>query len=203
MTLGEKMKMLRMQKCLSQERLAEQLGVSRQAVTKWEADQTTPSADHLIALAGLYEVSLDMLVNTSHTEHEEYKNTPKYNPILRANLTRIAIICQAAFLNAAIQENPFLGSPLWMILTVLPLLFSSIWMVWNLRYEKEKKQRKKNTQIELLYCLLQWAIALFGFYTKHYFPTAASLITVCLVYILYVNPKYMNRQLVRKRKNKV
>lgn len=203
MTLGEKMKMFRTQKGLSQEKLAEQLGVSRQAVTKWEADQTTPSADHLVALARLYEVSLDVLVNTSHTEHEEYKHPPQYNPILRANLTRIAIICQAVFLNAAIQEYTFKGSALWMILTVLPLLFSSIWMAWNLRYEKDEKQRKTNTQIELLYCLLQLAIALFGFYTKQYFPTAAALITVCLFYILYVNPKYMNRQLVRKRKDKV
>ena len=62
MTLGERLKMYRTQKGLSQEKIAEMLDVSRQAVTKWEAGQTTPSSDNLIALANLYDVSLDELI---------------------------------------------------------------------------------------------------------------------------------------------
>lgn len=81
----------------------------------------------------------------------------------------------------------------------LPLLLSSIWMAFNLRYEKDKKQLKKNTRIELLYCVVQVVIALIGYYAKLYFPMTISLIIVCLVYILYINPKYMNRQLVKKK----
>ena len=47
---------------LSQEALAARLGVSRQAVSKWERSESSPDTDNLIALAALYEVSLDDLL---------------------------------------------------------------------------------------------------------------------------------------------
>ena len=47
---------------LSQEALATQLGVSRQAVSKWERSESSPDTDNLIALAALYGVSLDELL---------------------------------------------------------------------------------------------------------------------------------------------
>lgn len=47
---------------LSQEALAAQLGVSRQAVSKWERSESSPDTDNLIALASLYGVSLDELL---------------------------------------------------------------------------------------------------------------------------------------------
>ena len=51
MTLGETIKEQRTAHGLSQETLAEAMGVSRQAVTKWEAGQSAPSSEKLIALA--------------------------------------------------------------------------------------------------------------------------------------------------------
>jgi len=48
---------------LSQEELAEKIGVSRQAVSKWERAEASPDTDNLILLAKLYEVSLDELIN--------------------------------------------------------------------------------------------------------------------------------------------
>ena len=47
---------------LSQEELAEKLGVSRQAVSKWERSEASPDTDNLIALAKLYGVTLDELI---------------------------------------------------------------------------------------------------------------------------------------------
>ena len=47
---------------LSQGELAEKLGVSRQAVSKWETDAGLPDLDRLIALSGLYNITLDELV---------------------------------------------------------------------------------------------------------------------------------------------
>ena len=47
---------------VSQEALAAQLGVSRQAVSKWERSESSPDTDNLIALAALYGVSLDELL---------------------------------------------------------------------------------------------------------------------------------------------
>lgn len=48
---------------LSQEELAEKIGVSRQAVSKWERGESSPDTDNLITLAGLYKISIDELIN--------------------------------------------------------------------------------------------------------------------------------------------
>lgn len=55
---------LRKQNNLSQEALAEKLGISRQAVSKWERAEASPDTDNLILLARLYGVSLDELLKT-------------------------------------------------------------------------------------------------------------------------------------------
>ena len=59
--IAEKLKQLRINSGLSQERLAEQLCVSRQAVSKWETGEALPDMENMIALARLYGTSLDEL----------------------------------------------------------------------------------------------------------------------------------------------
>jgi len=51
----------------SQEELADKLGLSRQAVSKWERAEASPDTDNLICLAKLYGVSLDELLSTDDT----------------------------------------------------------------------------------------------------------------------------------------
>ena len=63
MTFGEKLKKLRIEQKLSQEDLANQLGVSRQAISKWEQDIALPDTNNLILIAKIFKVSLDDLVN--------------------------------------------------------------------------------------------------------------------------------------------
>lgn len=53
---------LRKSKKLSQEQLAEKIGVSRQAVSKWERGEASPDTDNLIALAEIYDVSIDEIL---------------------------------------------------------------------------------------------------------------------------------------------
>lgn len=55
---------LRRKHGLSQEELAEKLGISRQAVSKWERAESSPDTDNLIGIARLYNVSLDELLKT-------------------------------------------------------------------------------------------------------------------------------------------
>lgn len=62
MTLGERLARLRTQRGLSQDALAEALGVSRQSVSKWETDASIPELDKLVKLSDLFEISLDALV---------------------------------------------------------------------------------------------------------------------------------------------
>ena len=64
MTLGKRIAEHRQQMGFSQEKLAEIIGVSRQAVTKWEADQTLPSSSNLLKLAEVFGTTADMLLPT-------------------------------------------------------------------------------------------------------------------------------------------
>lgn len=65
MSLGETIHRLRVQKGLTQNELAEQLGVSRQSVSKWETDGSIPELDMLLKLSQLFEISLDELVGNA------------------------------------------------------------------------------------------------------------------------------------------
>ena len=65
---------LRKAKGLSQEELADKLGVSRQAVSKWERGEASPDTDNLIELAKIYGISLDELVGLSKQEEKKENN---------------------------------------------------------------------------------------------------------------------------------
>lgn len=62
MTLGQRIQELRKQNNLSQEALGEKLGVSRQAISRWEMDGAVPEVDKLIAMGKLFGVSLNDLL---------------------------------------------------------------------------------------------------------------------------------------------
>lgn len=62
MTFGKRLIRLRNQKGLSQDALAESVGVSRQSVSKWETAASVPELDKLVKLSDLFEISLDELV---------------------------------------------------------------------------------------------------------------------------------------------
>lgn len=62
MTLGERIKACRRKAGLSQEKVAELVGVSRQAVTKWESDQSAPNTDNLFRLAEILGTTVDFLI---------------------------------------------------------------------------------------------------------------------------------------------
>jgi transcriptional regulator with XRE-family HTH domain len=68
MNFNEKLQALRKEKGLTQEELAEKLDVSRQAVSKWEAEQAMPEIDNLIGLANIYGVSMDYLLTGKEFE---------------------------------------------------------------------------------------------------------------------------------------
>ena len=68
--LGNRLAELRKQHNLSQEELADQLGVSRQAISKWERGEASPDTDNLIELARIYNISLDELLGLKKEEKE-------------------------------------------------------------------------------------------------------------------------------------
>lgn len=74
MTIGEKIYDLRVQKGLSQEKLAELLNVSRQAVSKWELGQAVPDVDKIIRMSELFSVSTDTILLKETAENPSQDN---------------------------------------------------------------------------------------------------------------------------------
>lgn len=73
-TTANRLYELRKQHGYSQDELADMLNVSRQAVSKWERSESSPDTDNLIALARLYNVSLDELLGFDHENQKEHNN---------------------------------------------------------------------------------------------------------------------------------
>lgn len=76
MTLGERIKAERQRLGLSQDALAEQMDVSRQAVTKWESGRSAPSTEKLLKLSTLFGCSLDDLAGKPTTEEAAPASPP-------------------------------------------------------------------------------------------------------------------------------
>ena len=62
MNIADRIQYLRKQRGLSQEELADKIGVSRQAVSKWESEQSTPDLDKIIVMSDLFEVTTDYIL---------------------------------------------------------------------------------------------------------------------------------------------
>ncbi len=86
MTLGNKLSKLRKENNITQEQLAEKLGVSRQAISKWESDITFPETDKLIYLSELYDCSLDYLLKDNTEEPKPAAPQPAQNKGLTINI---------------------------------------------------------------------------------------------------------------------
>ena len=76
MTIGQRIAQLRKEKGLSQKRLGEELGVSRQAISKWEADGAIPEVDKLIALSRLFGTSVGYLLGVEEEPAARQEDAP-------------------------------------------------------------------------------------------------------------------------------
>lgn len=71
--LSEKILKLRKMNGMSQDELAEKVGVSRQSVSKWESDQAIPELDKILLLSGVFNVTTDSLLQTSELDELTFK----------------------------------------------------------------------------------------------------------------------------------
>lgn len=71
MDFGQKLKEIRKNEGLSQEQLAEKIGVSRQAITKWETGKGMPDIENMMILAEIFKTTLDELVSQSMPRQED------------------------------------------------------------------------------------------------------------------------------------
>lgn len=74
MNMSDRIRELRKTKGMSQEELAEKIGVSRQAISKWESAQSMPDLDKIILLSDYFEVSTDYLLKGLDSTLASYGN---------------------------------------------------------------------------------------------------------------------------------
>ncbi|MBQ6901153.1 MAG: helix-turn-helix transcriptional regulator [Firmicutes bacterium] len=103
MRFSEKLLQLRKRNGFSQEELADRLGVSRQAISRWEMGTAVPDSMNLLQISKVFGVSTDYLLNDDYESDNDIPKVKESNKILQSNLTVIAIICQMAFLNAVMR----------------------------------------------------------------------------------------------------
>lgn len=102
MTLGDKLSKLRKENNYTQEQLADVLGVSRQAISKWESDTTYPETDKLIRMSELFDCSLDYLLKDK-VETDNETQTDDSDVLLRIRF------------HEKKSKKMLLGMPLWHI----------------------------------------------------------------------------------------
>ena len=79
MKLGETIKYYRTQLNLSQAELGDKIGVSRQAVTKWETDTGIPNINNIQALSELFHISIDALLSSDYHVQSLYESKIEYD----------------------------------------------------------------------------------------------------------------------------
>lgn len=113
---------LRKKNGLSQEALAEKIGVSRQAVSKWERAESSPDTDNLIALAELYNLSLDDMIKGNNVEQVEVnaeENNKKEDKVSLLKLFPYPVFIALLYLFIGLVWD--LWSPGWLLFLTIPI----------------------------------------------------------------------------------
>ena len=160
MTTGQKIQTLRKQRGLTQEQLAQRLGVSRQAVSRWELDESLPETANLLPLGEVLGVSLDPAQGLEGPVLKEEPSAPAEPsptvPSLRALLKRrlwlfllpVELVVFAALALWRLGNAPSLAlilliQGLWLCFLLYLLLLVIYFLVWGIRYFKQRTRPPK------------------------------------------------------------
>ncbi len=114
MSLGKNIQFLRKQQKVTQERLAEKMSVSRQTISKWEADEVIPELNKLIDLCDMFACKLDTLIRENLTAYEEIYSEIKIKTVKPFRMGRYVMITPnpeddvLAYLDAWAQKSGLL-----------------------------------------------------------------------------------------------
>lgn len=155
MTTGQKIQALRKGRGLTQEQLAARLGVSRQAVSRWELDETLPDTQNLLPLKEALGVSINTLLDSTRGLEEPAPQaglapaaaSPPARPSLGALLKRrfwllllpVELVLFVALAVWRLGKAPSLAllllvQGLWLCVLLYLLLLVVYFLVWGIRY---------------------------------------------------------------------
>ena len=153
MKLEEKIVRLRKAAGMSQEELAEQLNVSRQAVSRWESGTAMPDASNLLQLSRLFQVTTDYLL---HDDYQSDEDLPRLKQTREDNVRQAlqyltvleAMVVLMQFMTVVILESVFFG-----VLSTIPLLM----VVVGTEYSYRKKGNKSSASYrKKIYKITAW-----------------------------------------------
>lgn len=145
MNISERLFNLRKEKNLSQEELANVLGVSRQTISKWETGESNPDFDKIIPLCEFYGITSDELLSGKkdiiETKKEENRNNFARNMAIAIGLYIISVVFVVVADEIFNQE--IIGIALFFIVNAIAtslIVYSSI----KYKSEKEKEEKTEN-----------------------------------------------------------
>lgn len=124
--IANKLVKLRKQYGYSQEQLAEKIGVSRQAVSKWERSESSPDTENLIALAKIYNLSIDDMINHNSSNDNSYSASPN-------SMGQTESVEENSYDDTRDDDrNKYLKRiPIPIVATVVYMLLGFVWDLWH------------------------------------------------------------------------
>lgn len=180
MNIGERLYELRKEKHLSQEEVAEKLDVTRQTISKWETNQSTPDFDKIKPLCNLYGISADELLTgekreTVVAEKSVDVKEKRAKGIALGVLTYFISIVWIMISIPVLLINPVAASAIFILICGIAT-FIIIYTCMTYKREKvEKEEEEKNPVIKSINKIIE--IICFAFYMVISFMTMAWHIT--------------------------
>lgn len=129
MNLGEKLIKLRKDKNLSQEEVAEKLGVTRQTISKWETNESTPDLNKIVPICNLYDITTEELLTDKIIVKKE--NNKVKNQSLKLIDSIISTIALLLYLSISFLTRRW--DITWIIWIIYVVVLEIIKLVFTLR----------------------------------------------------------------------
>ena len=125
MKFGENLKNIRKSKNISQEYLAEKLGVSRQSVSKWETGENFPSMNNIMCLCEIFKCKINDLVHEDFTDIESLDSEIKESVVKfkKEKQIKVKLISKIIYIMANIVNKIFIGVAVLISIMILALPF--------------------------------------------------------------------------------
>lgn len=208
MNIADRIQQLRKAKGISQEELADKIGVSRQAVSKWESEQTTPDVEKVLLLSDFFDVTTDYLLKG--IEHAPGETPPaREKPDARIfSITGTAFNCMGLILAAMVwyEEQTATATAVGLILYVIGCMIYGIGMTVS---EHSTKARAKRSfwsiniwVLSFLPMSLVYNILAGGVYTAPYPIPVGSMAFYGLFWIVYIGAGTAAELLIHRKREK-
>lgn len=135
MNLGEKLIKLRKDKNLSQEEVAEKLGVTRQTISKWETNESTPDLNKIVPICNLYDITTEELLTDKIIVKKE--NNKVKNQSLKLIDSIISTIALLLYLSISFLTRRWdITWIIWIIYVVVLEIIKLIFTLRGIDYEE-------------------------------------------------------------------